>query len=265
MTTTKRKRRILLLLGVLFVIAFVPLADLAAPQLSEMLRITLTIYALARGLNAVISVMQGTELAIEPMGVGLTLTPGQILDPLNDLIEQVSTVLLLASASLGIQQIVITAADINLFRGLLALLIVLTAILVWHRPGLDTAKPMQYLLKLIVVLSVLRLIVPVTALVSHQAQVWLQHDRQQAVAVLDATESSLQSFQQSAGNEDKKWYQGWRDNLDIKAKLEQIKLRAEQAVEAAVYLLAEFLLIMVLLPLLLLIIGWRFVTRLLIR
>lgn len=37
---------------------------------------------------------QGTELSIEPMGVGVILTLGELLDPLNDLIEQFSNVLL---------------------------------------------------------------------------------------------------------------------------------------------------------------------------
>jgi hypothetical protein len=77
-------------------IACLPLEQAFTDQLTQMLKVTLTVYALARGLNAVISVAQGTEMSIEPMGVGLTLTPGEILDPLNDLIEQVSSVLLIA-------------------------------------------------------------------------------------------------------------------------------------------------------------------------
>ena len=36
-------------------------------------------FALARTLNGVISAVQGTELALQPAGVGVTLTPGQIL------------------------------------------------------------------------------------------------------------------------------------------------------------------------------------------
>ncbi|HSG92687.1 MAG TPA: hypothetical protein VK999_03170, partial [Methylotenera sp.] len=61
------------ILLLLFILACLPLTSLANPQLNEMLKVTLTVYALARGLNALISVVQGTELAIEPMGVGLTL------------------------------------------------------------------------------------------------------------------------------------------------------------------------------------------------
>ena len=78
MTPNQRRWSYLILL-LLLIIACLPLTTIASPQLNEMLKVTLTVYALARGLNALISVVQGTELAIEPMGVGLTLTPGQIL------------------------------------------------------------------------------------------------------------------------------------------------------------------------------------------
>ncbi|HEC72775.1 MAG TPA: hypothetical protein ENI26_00190, partial [Methylophaga aminisulfidivorans] len=90
-----------------------------------MLLITLSVFALARGLNGVISVAQGTELSVEPMGVGVTLTPGQILDPLNDMVEQFSTVLLIASASLGIQKIVLFLGDNLIIKLTLSMLILI--------------------------------------------------------------------------------------------------------------------------------------------
>ena len=63
----------------------------------------LATYAIARGLNGVISVAQGTEIAVQPVGVGMTITIGEILDPLNDLVERFSWLALVASASLGTQ------------------------------------------------------------------------------------------------------------------------------------------------------------------
>lgn len=258
MTPTQRRWSYAVLL-ILLILACLPLTTVASPQLNEMLKVTLTVYALARGLNALISVVQGTELAIEPMGVGLTLTPGQILDPLNDLIEQVSLVLLMASASIGIQKILLTAGDIEIFRGLLILLIVLTlALIVIRRGNLNLQKN---LLRWVVILSILRLVVPVTALAANQMQNWLDQDRQQAVAVLDTTQQSLRDLQQQELVEDRKWYQGIRDSLAIGDKLQTIENKAEQGVEAAIYLLAEFILIMVLLPLLLLFAGWRLLLK----
>ena len=73
----------------------------------ESLNRALLTYAAARTLNGVVSVAQGTEIALEPGGVGVILTPGQVLDPINDLIERFSSVMLVAASSLGLQVILI--------------------------------------------------------------------------------------------------------------------------------------------------------------
>ena len=75
-------------------------------------------YATARLLNAVISVAQGTEVALEPMGVGVNFAPGQLLDPINDLVEQFSDLMLVATVAFGIQKILINIGAywlVNLF------------------------------------------------------------------------------------------------------------------------------------------------------
>lgn len=246
-------------LVILLLLACLPLTKLASPQLNEMLKVTLTVYALARGLNALISVVQGTELAIEPMGVGVTMTPGQILDPLNDLIEQVSLILLIASASIGIQKILLSAGDIAVFRGVLILLIMITvAVMVIRR---SNASLQKNLLRWVIILSILRLAVPITALTANQMQNWLDTDRHQAVTVLDSTQQSLRDLQQTDLQSDGKWYQGMRDSLDIRGKLQAVENKAEKGVEAAIYLLAEFILVMVLLPLLFLYLGWQLLLK----
>jgi hypothetical protein len=81
-------------------------------------------YAIARGLNALISVLESIELGI-PFVSG---HPGQVLEPLNDMIEQFSDIVLIALASVGAQEILIAVfGDISwtylLPIGLLPLLI----------------------------------------------------------------------------------------------------------------------------------------------
>lgn len=247
MLSKKQRMAYVGLLVVLMCIAFIPLTHSAGGQLSQMLKITLTVYAIARGLNAVISVAKGTEVSIEPLGVGLTLTPGEILDPLNDLIEQFSLVLLIASASLGIQQILLAVGDINAFRWLIAGLALLTIILLftqWLTPLWQ-----RKLISIVVILSLLRLLVPMTALVSHQAQQWLSADRQAALVELEAARSEVETITLETPATEKRWFQSIRDNFDVTRKLSVIEERAERGVEAAIYLLAEFVLIMLLIPL----------------
>ena len=88
-------------------------------QTEEGLNRALVTYGLSRGLNGVISVVQGTEVAIEPVGIGMTFTPGQILDPVNDLIERFSTIVLISGTAFGIQRVFleITYSSIDCVNG----------------------------------------------------------------------------------------------------------------------------------------------------
>lgn len=240
-------------------LALIPFESSAGNQLGQMLKITLTVYAIARGLNAMISVAQGTELSIEPMGVGLTLTPGQILDPLNDLIEQFSTVLLMASASLGVQKILLSFGDMPWLRWLLAgLALLVMIVLLWNKLS---QRWSSRLFNMIVILTLIRLAIPVTVLASNQLQQWLEHDRQQAIAVLQTTSQEVAAIQPEVEDSQRGWYQGFRDNLDIKARLENIQQKAEQAIQAAIYLLAEFVLVMLILPIGLVFVAWKLIGR----
>ncbi|QJT08332.1 hypothetical protein [Oceanidesulfovibrio marinus] len=79
-----------------------------AAHLDASLTNTLVAYGVARALNAGISVVQESELDISPAGLGVTLAAGQVLDPLNDIIERFSWLLLVCAASLGVQRVLLT-------------------------------------------------------------------------------------------------------------------------------------------------------------
>lgn len=231
-------------------LACLPLAGFSGDELADMLKITLSIYALARGLNAIISMAQGTSLSVEPMGVGVTLTPGQVLDPLNDLVEQFGLLLLLASASLGVQQIIVELGDIAVFRYGLAIACLLLALWRFFKPDLFLGGLSRWMLSVVVVLTLLRFAVPVMALASVQLQDWLTPERTAAVSVLDETHTRVAAIHNDAAvAEDRPWFQGLRDSLDIQNRLQSIQSRAGQSIEAAIYLIAEFVLVMLLLPL----------------
>ncbi len=242
----KQHRFALLIMLLALILALIPVGIGIDSQLSKMLQVTITVFALARGLNAILSVAQGTELSIEPMGVGLTLTPGEILDPLNDLIEQFSSILLLASASLGIQQIILLLSDKPFIQfGLAASIIVM---LVTYILPITNEHVRKVLLKLVIVLTILRLMVPVTILVSYQVQSALSQQREDAVTVLENTQTDVQQYTHKQSHNDSNWWDGLKNSLDIEQGLNAIQQQSETAVKAAVYLLAEFVLVMVLLP-----------------
>ncbi len=239
------------------ILALLPFEHTVGQQLTEMLTITLAVYAVARGLNGVISMAQGTELAIEPMGVGVTLAPGEILDPLNDLIEQVSTVLLFAAASLGVQKIMLGIGDINLFRWLLLGLSLIALMIM-----ISKRTPPKLFLNMILILTLLRCVVPMTAIISHQIQNGLAVDRQQAVSVLADTQQKVNIINQSS-DENKSWYEGLKESLDITASIEAVEQKAEQAISSAIHILAEFVLVFMLLPILLFMVLFTVFKRLL--
>lgn len=81
--------------------------DIGVRYLDDTLKRSVYTYAVVRGLNGVISVIQGTDLAVSPAGVGVRLAVGEILDPVNDLVERFSWIMLISTASLGIQKLLL--------------------------------------------------------------------------------------------------------------------------------------------------------------
>lgn len=81
------------------------------------------IYGTARGINALVSLLQGTEFAL-PF---FTFSIGEVLDPVNDLIERFSEVILIALGSLALQKILLAVVSDTLFNVLLSLAAVCAA------------------------------------------------------------------------------------------------------------------------------------------
>ncbi len=50
-------------------------------------------YGVCRVINATVSVIQESSVQLEPAGIGLSLAVGQIIDPINDMAERLSNVL----------------------------------------------------------------------------------------------------------------------------------------------------------------------------
>ena len=71
----------------------VEVEGVTADIIENALKNALVTFAVARTLNGVISAAQGTEVALEPGGVGVVLSVGEVLDPINDLIERFSAVI----------------------------------------------------------------------------------------------------------------------------------------------------------------------------
>ena len=62
-------------------------------------------YGVCRVVNASVSVIKESQVQVEPAGLGVSLAAGQVLDPLDDMTERASNILITAIVSLGIQKI----------------------------------------------------------------------------------------------------------------------------------------------------------------
>jgi len=77
-------------------------------------------YATARGLNALVSMMQSSSIEAGVGFVSGSITIGELLDPINDMLERFSSVMTVVLASLAAQKVLLLIASHKLFIYLLA-------------------------------------------------------------------------------------------------------------------------------------------------
>ena len=243
--------------------------DTASSEYTESgLKRTLLTYAIARGLNGVISVAQGTEVAIEPAGIGLTFTPGQILTPVNDLIERFSWVVLVSGTSLGVQELLLSVSAWLWFKLAVSISLAAAIISIWLcKTRINWAG--SFVIRLSLVLLVVRMCVP---LVSFSNEViyrnFLEPRYTASSQQLRQTSFTLNKLSKDAQNqvnqaEDsgslidnaKRLYRSAADRVNIEARMDALKQAAENISEHTINLIVIFVTQTILLPLLFL---WLF-------
>ena len=238
-------------------------------QAEAALKNALVTFAVARTLNGVISAAQGTEVALEPGGVGVVLSVGEVLDPVNDLIERFSAVMLVAASSLGLQTLLL---NITSWWGVSAFLFAAAAgflVVIWA-PRSTAARYAGPALRLLLILLFVRFAVPVlivgTTLIS---DAFLAPEQEAATAILRDTTEDIerineeaqpvtpgeQSFMDRLGEMIDESLQSMR----VGDRMRELKESASNAAEHIVSLIAIFVLQTILLPLLFL---WLFMAGL---
>lgn len=159
-----KKLLISFLLLILVSLSFVNIVDkISAGQLDRAFTRAVTVFAIARGLNGVISVVQGTEVYATPAGVGVNFAIGQIVDPMNDMVERFSWVMLMSSVSLGVQEIVLHLGQTQPVRLLFAFSALFLLLMLWV-PKFWHAQSFNFIFKFLVVFLFLRFAVPMIVL-----------------------------------------------------------------------------------------------------
>jgi len=213
-------------------------------------------FATARALNAVVSMLQETTLSVQPMGVGVTTAPGQLLDPINDLIEQFSGLMLGATVSFGLQKALLAVGAHTIVKILVTLALLASALafaLRWQLP--------RFTKVLLLALLLTRFAVPLAVLGSDAVfNTFLKDEYQSSQQALDLSAGSLQGQTtpaelQASKAQDRSMLDKLKQAAtlpDVRAFVERIKQTAEQAVQHLIQLIVVFLLQTLVVPLLLL-------------
>jgi hypothetical protein len=229
--------------------------NLADQQVDAGLKRAVVSFAAAKTLNAVISVAQGTEIALQPAGVGLTLTLGQVLDPLNDLVEQFATLMLAASVAFGVQKALLAIGAHWMVSAA-----VTAAAAAWALLYLREAAP-AWLSRTLFVLVVIRFAIPVVTIGSD----WVfQHF---LVANYEQAQQSLEKISTGTGSavtqvpdqakDESIWerIKGWGDAgglLDVKRRLAELQTAVDKATDHIIDLMVVFVMQTIIVPLVLL-------------
>ena len=206
-------------------------------------------YASARGLNALVSMLQSTEVEAGVFVSG-SMTIGEVLDPLNDMIERFSTVMTWVLASLAGQKVLLLLASHKLFLYLVAVLGITALLLLYH--GRSPARNLVFKSFLVVVFLRFALGLAV-ALNSAVDYLFLDQQLQAHDQQIENFQSNILSMETDAGSDNivdavrKLW-----DDLsveELQRKLEELRHKISAGIESFINLIAIYLLKTILLPL----------------
>ena len=226
----------------------------------EAFKRALITFGIARGLNGVISVAQGTEVALHPAGLGVNFAPGQILDPINDLVEQFSWIMLASSASLGIQQVLLTISSTLIVSILFVVFLAAFTISLW-KPVMFTPQINRFIKLSVIFLVFVRFSVPLAALASEGLyRFFLQEQYQESTVSLKKTSEDISKIteqeNQSYTNEEegivdkaRRLFNSTSQSISIDRHIEKYKQLAAQTTEHAINIIVVFILQTIIIPL----------------
>ena len=228
-----------------------PVDRLATEEVEAGLKRALITFAAARTANALISVVQATTVAIQPFGLGMTISPAQVLDPLNELVEQFSALMLAACVSFAIQRVVIAIGGHAVVSAVLTL-----ALLAWAYASWRSEHAPRWLTRALLVLLLVRFAVPLAAVGSETVfRLTMAVEYAHAQSAVQVTTEEFRAMSPdngakgSAGTLErlKEWWE--RKKQDLQLQFDQLRDKAENMVRHIVVLMALFVVQTLILPL----------------
>jgi len=241
------------------VFALLPITDsIGREHVDASFKRALAAAAIARGLNGVISVAQGTELGIQPAGIGVNFTPGEILDPINDLVERFSWIMLLATSSLGVQKVLLSMSAWN---GLLLGLVIVALLLVASHFFMQSERAKIVLARLFMLLLLLRFMMPIIAIANEMVyRTFLQTDYIESSSELQSARDAIGEINKEVNSDNEvpgnlleratELYKQVVDKVDFERRYERYRVAAGSIGESTVNMIVVFVMQTLVFPLL---------------
>ena len=249
----KYLRQVCVVLGLLVLLACAWLAPMDAPATQHVnagLKRALVSFASARALHGVLSVVQGTQVPAQPLGVGVNLTPGQLLAPVSELVKSFADFMLLASIAFGILKAIIA---MGAFWPVSTALTVIG--LAWLWAYIRQQNAVLWLSRLLLLVLMVRFAVPVVMLGTDVLwQQFLAADytaTQQAIAGATGQAAQLSPAEAAPGTGGsfvERARQWLSSTTDVKTQFEAVRMAAERVTEQIVRLIVIFLLQTIVVP-----------------
>ena len=169
MKTTKKYKTIRSLAGIVIAILLFFSSALRLPVLDtttdayfrEAITKAGVAYATCRAINASVSIVKDSNLQLEPAGVGLSLAVGQALDPIDDMTERLSDVLVTAITSLGVQKLAYEIS-VSLAPPILSIFLFVLSLLSWFEN--DRLKSFQItIMRFALLIVIARFCLPISS------------------------------------------------------------------------------------------------------
>jgi hypothetical protein len=220
------------------------------------------VFGSAKALNAVISLAQGTELDLPFLTVAL----GQILDPINDLVEQFSLVMLASMLSLGIQKILMGFVTNDWFNLLLAANLIILNLWLFVRFKNDENSRTLFF-KITIVLVFLRFAIPLMGYandIAYQHFIKPQYNIEQLNENIINVQEDISKVTQETitQREEQSFLSKVTEKFDSSyyaQKIQEYKQAADRSSEYIVDLIIVFVFQTILLPIVFLIVLYYFV------
>ena len=222
---------------------------IADDYFSESIKAATISYATARGVNAVVSVVKESHLELAPAGVGVTIAAGQVLDPIDDMTERLSSLMVAAIASLGIQKIGFEISKAVAFKTI-AIVLLLTIPLLWLN-STSLMALLQPAIKICLILLLLRFMLPASALISDSLYSnWLQPGIEDSVETLTIVSESYNEMSSMPAEQNTGFFSsmtaGAADKVEkTRAAFMNMVENAENIISALLQLMTAYLTIFV--------------------